>query len=381
MDRAHLLKLKEKLYAICQEAIRDRAFPGLAIDASWKGRTALSIAAGRVAWPPWAPEVSNDTIYDLASLTKPLATAMLYMSLVSEGLTSLDTEIGPFFKKMPEDKCAVNIRDLLSHTSGLPAHRPYFKQLMGASPSEARQKMEEWIINEPLCFKPGSNWLYSDPGYILLALIAERICGKPFRELVWEYLFRPLGISGIFWGGERALRAFDVAPSEFCPYRKRVIMAETHDMNAWVLGGAAGHAGLFSKAGTVTQLVTALMAVRHGRERHPYIKQGVVEDFLKMDIEAGKVYRPCGFDVPAPVNSAAGRHFSAGSTGHLGFTGTSFWHDQGREITITLLTNRTFPRATMESRKKIKKWRPIIYDAVMEGIINHNTDFIFPFLC
>jgi len=358
--------MREKLGEVCAAAIASGAFPGIVLHLAMGNRTPVSIARGRLAWPAWTPEVSCDTVYDLASLTKPLATATLFMALASDGTATPEMPLRVFFRNLPSDKQEITTGALLTHTSGLPAHRPYFMALADSTAEQARHKMEKWIFEEPLCFHPGSDTLYSDLGYIVLGFVAEKICGMPLGQLVERYVFSPMGIKGIFWGGKGEFHG-NCAPSEFCKYRERVIMGETHDMNAWILGGAAGHAGLFATAARVAGILKALMDIKRGKRRHPHIRQDVLNSFLSVPRREGcGNCRTMGFDTPLPGASAAGKHFSPASIGHLGFTGTSFWHDTEKDITITMLANRTFPRADKKSMERIRKWRPLIHDAAME---------------
>ena len=351
---------EKKINIIAQNAIEQHIFPGCAILVSKDGKIINEQYTGRLTYPSWSPPVSQNTVYDLASLTKPLATAAIFMALVSDKAVKKTTTLASFYRCISAEKRPITIKQLLEHSSGLPAHKPYFKALSTCPPDIAREKIVKWILEEPLCYQPGTQAVYSDLGYILLSDIANKITGMPYKESVARYIFSQAGTKELKWGYKYPSRTHDTAPSEFCPYRKRVICRETHDMNAWVTGGVAGHAGLFGTAIEIFKLIKHIIDIMQKNKTDRYLKPDTISDFLNKNPKTGWT---CGFDTPAPHNSAAGNLFSAFTIGHLGFTGTSFWHDIHNDITVVMLTNRTFPKALREKATSIRQVRHEIHNA------------------
>lgn len=359
------------LEELCSNAVTCGVFPGSVLEVYHGARQIFSIAAGRFAWPFWTPSVSSHTVYDLASLTKPLATSILYMCFVSDGVIGLDEKITKFLPGLPDEKQSITFRHLLNHSSGLPAYRPYFKTLTGCSHKKARNEIERWIVGEALEESVGVKTLYSDLGFMLLGFLAEKISGETLVSLIDKHVLKFFEIRDIFCGGKGDfLTQYSVltAPSEYCKYRSRVIKAETHDMNAWVMGGFAGHAGLFATASAVAEIVIKIKSMYQGNYKHSIITNSAVREFLKVNHTLDRQKWTCGFDTPTPGNSSTGRFFSLNSIGHLGFTGTSFWHDMEKNITVVLLSNRTFPKATKQNQEAIKKFRIKVHDAVLEKL-------------
>ena len=320
----------------------------------------------------------QDTIFDLASLTKPLATSVAVMTLVNEGRIRLDE---PVARVLPAfgggEKEQITCRHLLSHCSGLAAWRPYYREVLAEGEKEgadfsgsprAREIVYRCLDREELAHPPGEKAVYSDLGFILVGRLVELASGRALDEYCEERVFRPLGLADTAFvplgGGRRRPCPQRFAPTEVCPWRKKLLCGEVHDDTAWIVGGVAGHAGLFATAGDVDRLVAELTACYRGAPG--FLPAAVVREFWTRSGAVSGSTWALGWDTPSRTASSAGRHFSASSVGHLGFTGTSVWVDLEREVSVVLLTNRVHPRRNDE---RIKAFRPVLHDLVMETLL------------
>jgi serine-type D-Ala-D-Ala carboxypeptidase len=306
--------------------------------------------------------VATDAVFDLASLTKPLATAMAMLVLVQEQKLHLNTCLEALFpstKNTPKAKITLDM--LLRHTSGLPAHREYFKMIAGRP--DPLQALQELILAEPLEDLPGRCEVYSDLGYMLLAGVIEAVTQIRLDRFVRNHVYAPLGIEDLFFI-DLEKRCPPVNPERLvstrdCPWRGRVLTGEVEDENAWVCGGVQGHAGLFGTAGAIHALCVEIMGAI---EKRPVrvLNPSVAAAFIRK--HPGRT-RVAGFDTPSKTGSAAGHYFSSRTVGHLGFTGTSFWMDPKTGLMVILLTNRVHPSRSVQ---KIKQFRPALHDCISE---------------
>jgi len=352
-------------------AVLDGVFPGAVLLVGCKGSMVLHEAFGLARLDPPEP-MTRDTFFDLASLTKPLATAPACMLLVQEGSMRLDDTLGTLIPDFAgTDKEPVTVADLLTHASGYPDHRPYYRELAPLPPEKRRQRLHRLLVDEPLAQRPAGASLYSDLGYMVLQWVVETRARKALDQLVAERVYAPTALEGL-----RFFRTDDkgqggatvkVAATEACPWRGRVLQGEVHDENASVMGGVAGHAGLFGTAGDVWALLCELMGTYLGGAPRGLFRRETVESFWDPPSVPGPFV--LGFDTPSPTRSSAGRFFSRRSVGHLGFTGTSFWMDLERQVVVVLLTNRVHPS---RSNDRIKTFRPVLHDAVMEAVLHGN---------
>lgn len=316
--------------------------------------------------------MSRETLFDLASVTKCLGTALCAMRLWERGGLDLDRPIRGWFRGLGTDgKGTITCRQLLSHSSGLPSWRPYFQDYPEERFDVPCDEIVARILAEPLESDPGSREVYSDLGFILLGRILEILAREPLDELFLNAVARPLGLEKTRYRrlekGRRWLEAdpdADVAATERCPWRKRVLVGEVHDENCYLMGGVAGHAGLFSTAREVDRILACLLEAWEGRPS-PFGQEGVRTFLRRATADRGGTWA-LGWDSPTPGASASGRHFSPTSFGHNGFTGTSVWMDLERRVAVVLLTNRVHPDRTNLS---IRSLRPEVHDAVMEEIL------------
>ena len=358
------------------QALSERTFSGASLLVAKPDLILFHKTWGRTHDGGGGSTIDGHTFFDLASLTKPLITAPLYMHAVSEGVLDLDERLDRFFSAglLPEDKRAITIRQLLCHSSGFPAYEPFFRELISIEPSERRDALLAKILATPLLSQPGRVSCYSDLGFILLGIMLEVTHGKPLDSIAGQFLLRRFNDSLGFCrlkvptnpivSPERlttVARAF--AATEYCPWRNRLLAGEVHDENAYCMGGVAGHAGLFGTAHGVYQLLMFLWDVYRNRTTHRSWSADVVQEFWMKQCGAPDGTWMLGFDTPSPENSSAGKYFSPRSVGHLGFTGTSFWFDLDREILVILLTNRVHPTRENE---RMKDFRPLLHNLVME---------------
>jgi serine-type D-Ala-D-Ala carboxypeptidase len=349
-----------------RQAVGESIFPGGALIFSKAGKILFHEVYGYSNIFDKQP-VTRNTFFDLASLTKPIATTLAVLSLVQQGKITLEQTLGSIieqFKNTP--KANIRIRHLLCHNSGLPAYQPYFTAIAQALPIEKKLKLQKLLVQEPLISATGGTTVYSDIGFMILKWVIETVSGVPMDQYLNQNVYGPMEVGNLFFmKSETTLPEMKFAATEICPWRGRLIQGEVHDENAFAMGGVAGHAGLFGTAESVHKLLTELMVSFNGEKRHLFFNYDLMRLFLTPPPNA---QRAIGFDVPSDVGSSCGHLFTKNQTvGHLGFTGVSFWMDLHRSIIIVLLTNRIHPTRDNEM---IKTFRPMIHDAIMNAIIS-----------
>jgi len=364
-----------------EQAVADGVFPGAVVLVSKEGSIAYERAFGSRSLLPRSSPMELGTIFDLASLTKPMATATALMLLVKEKKLRLDdlvTRVIPMYGVF--GKQLTTFRQLLNHTSGLPAWKPYFEEIMqqekgGRINFMASRAAKNWVYQEihqekPIA-APGSQALYSDLGYILLGEVVEALTGNTLDRFCHDRIFKPLQLRATGFVDLTQLRTHRIqpvesmiAPTEDCPWRKKILCGEVHDDNAYAMGGVAGHAGLFASARDVHALIARLDRCLHGRDN--FLPAALLEEFFARDTAVDTSTYALGWDTPAPTNSSSGSYFSPRSVGHLGFTGTSLWWDLQKNHHVILLTNRVHPT---RKNDKIRDFRPHIHDLIMKALL------------
>lgn len=371
MNSALKQTLKNELEVLLGTALSERVASGAAMAVSvmnsGSGRDSFSYSCGYTSRTGEKRRVTESTFFDLASLTKPLVTALCLLTLVQQkriGLQSRLDDLLPL-STIPKDKLAIELWQLMSHCSGLPAHRPYFVKALTLKPTDRSEYFLQSILSEKLEYRTGSRHVYSDLGYILLGKVIEQLTGKGLNSYFEETILQVLELQGklIYPGLKGPLGAANCVATEVCPWTRRLLCGIVHDDNCRVMGGVAGHAGLFGTAGGVMELCAFLGNVWQGRERTELFSTELLRRFLTRRDSSTWT---CGFDTPSPLYSSSGSHFGPASIGHLGFTGTSFWIDLKRGISVVLLTNRVHPSRKNE---KIKKLRPKVHDLIMEKLV------------
>ncbi|HEX9265353.1 MAG TPA: serine hydrolase domain-containing protein [Candidatus Binatia bacterium] len=361
-----------------QEAVNDGVFPGAVLLVGKDGDVVYQQAFGQRSLLPHKSPMRLDTIFDLASLTKPMATTVALMLLVRERKLRLDdqlTRVIPMYGVL--GKSVTTFRHLLNHSAGLPAWKAFFEEIVKSEKSgrinfvasrAAKNYVYELIHREKATSPPGSLSVYSDLGFIILGEAVEVLTGNTFDRFCQERIFKPLGLRSTGFVDLSQLRTRRlqpveevIAPTENCPWRKKILCGEVHDDNAYAMGGVAGHAGLFSSARDIHTFLVRTSQCLQGKDN--FLPQAVVQEFLTRDPSLKDSTFALGWDTPSPGMSASGSFFSPRSVGHLGFTGCSIWWDLEKNCYVVLLTNRIHPTRKNE---KIKAFRPHIHDRIMK---------------
>lgn len=348
---------------LISDAISERIFPGAVIAVTLNHKIVLHKAFGRADIFADAP-MTTETFFDLASLTKPLATTLAVMRLEQEGQLGLDqpiVEMLPALEGSGKEK--ITVRHLLTHTSGLPDWRPWFLRLMRVPAVQRSARLHDLLIAEPLEAAPGSRTVYSDLGFMLLAWLVEARSQKRLDRFVNAGVYDPLHIEDLFYldRWSVAVPSEQFAATQLCPWRHRLLKGQVDDDNTWAMGGVGGQAGLFGTASEVSALVEALLLAIEGTDLPGLFTSGTVRRYMERRSDG----RALGFDVPTRPGSSSGQYFSDSSVGHLGFTGTSFWADPERALVVVLLTNRVHP---FRFATGILPFRPLLHDTVVQEL-------------
>lgn len=343
-----------------KEAITDEVFPGGVLLVAGLDSVVFFEAYGYADIFSKRP-MTNETVFDLASLTKPLATTLAVMQLVSQHKLRLEQNLGSVLPLLyNSEKSRITLKQLLCHTSGICDYRPYYESLDKLPPERRRDALREFLVSEPLINPPGAKVLYSDLGFMLLNWVVEQVSERRLDQFVDAEIYAQLGIEKLFFVNlDSEPRNVQFAATERCPWRDTLINGVVHDENAYAVGGIEGHAGLFGTAKDVYRLLFVLLTDFYGKSESILFEKKLMQTFLIRDGSSG---RPLGFDAPLSTGSSCGQYFSKKSVGHLGFTGTSFWMDLDRGVIVILLTNRVHPS---RDNVKIKDFRPQLHDVVM----------------
>ena len=363
-----------------EEALARGVFPGAVLLVGRGDEIVYERAFGVRSLFPKSASMQVGTIFDLASLTKPLATTFAIMLLVRDRKISLDDRVTRFADSFGVfGKKDVTCRHLLNHSSGLPEWKPYFEDIVKQEHAgrtnfiasrEAKHYVYERVHREKLVGSPGARSRYSDLGFMILGELVETISGASLDRFCQDQIFRPLDLRCTWFhdltGSKTvAVRTPEggIAPTENCSWRKKVICGAVHDDNAYAMGGVAGHAGLFSSARDVHSLLACLNRCFRGRD--PLLPEPLVQEFFSKDETVKDSNFALGWDTPSATRSTSGSCFSRRSVGHLGFTGTSTWWDLEKNCHVVLLSNRVHPT---RKNDKIREFRPYVHDLIMQTL-------------
>lgn len=364
MDKELLRQLDFSLGEVVAENIKNNVFSacsvGIIEGGTYPEKTIFHYGiTGRAAG---GKQVDNRTIYDLASLTKPLVTSLSILALIEEGKLKLSDSLADFFPRLADVHKKIKIINLLEHTSGFPAHRAFFKELITTVENEREAVIIGRITQENLLFEPGAGELYSDLGYILLGKIIEKVSGEKLDSYWQRIILGPLGLEkGLFFAANRNVKASSFSATGFCQWSNRELCGVVNDDNCRSLGGVAGHAGLFGTIEALVQFCEIILKMYCGTFIHPKFSFELLRE--RLTHKRGRWV--LGFDTPSGLVSSSGKHFSFLTLGHLGFTGTSFWLDCKKMRGVVLLTNRVLGSEDLDL---IRKFRPQIHDLIMEKI-------------
>jgi len=402
-------KIFSVAFSILQQAIAHHDFPAASAAVTHRGRLVVLKALGDFIYRPVStatekgapllasfarkpalslskggnPQVHPSTLFDLASLTKVVATTPMAMILYERGLLALDAPVAAIVPEFVTDekrdprRHGVTLRQLLTHSSGLPAYEKLFLK------ARTRDELLKAAFTMPLAADPATRAVYSDIGFIILGIALERLSDDPLDRFCHREIFAPLAMTNTTFNPPADLRAkipptADESPcgadtpvretlkslpqpsvSPRSTFRQKIVQGEVQDENAFVLGGVAAHAGLFSTAQDLAKYAHALLT-----GGYPILRPETISLFTRHEGAPRGTSRALGWDTPS-APSQSGKYCSPQSYGHLGYTGTSLWIDPARQLSVTLLTNRTWPDC---SNHAIKMVRPMFHDAVVEAL-------------
>jgi CubicO group peptidase (beta-lactamase class C family) len=345
-------------YSVLERAVSERAFPGAAFGVLARGQVLALDGVGGFTYDQPTTPVNASTVYDLASVTKVIATTSMAMLLHQDGALSLDQPLAQLLPGFAQGepaggaRRAVTLRMLLAHASGLPGYARLFEG------SGGREELLDACLKLPLASSPGTHAEYSDPGFILLGRALEVIAGEDLESFCSREVFAPLAMTSTCFRPPLDWRSHIPPTEEDTTFRHRVIQGEVQDENCFILGGVGGHAGLFSNALDPLLYAGCLLG------RRQRFAPATVQLFTaRTELPPGSS-RAMGWDTPSQPSSS-GRFFSRHSAGHLGYAGTSLWIDFERQAAVVLLTNRTWPDRRNQA---IRSVRPAFHDAVMEAL-------------
>ncbi|MGB8132117.1 MAG: serine hydrolase domain-containing protein [Candidatus Angelobacter sp.] len=350
----------QRAFDILRSGIQQRAFPGAAVAIAHNGKLIAHKGLGHFTYDAASPAVTAETIYDLASVTKVIATTAACMILYDRGLFKLDqplVELLPGFAEsgagQKDARRQVTPRMLLAHSSGLPAYIKLFQT------AHNKDELLHHALRVPLIAAPGSRAEYSDIGFILLAQALEKLSSEPLDQFCRRDIFAKLNLAHTRFTPPADLKSAIPPTEDDRTFRHRLIQGEVNDENTSVMGGVAGHAGCFAPALDVSVFAQCMLV-----GGSPLVKKETLEIFTRRQDTPAGTSRALGWDTPSQP-SQSGKYFSSRSYGHLGYTGTSLWIDPDRQLSVTLLTNRTWPDRGSQSIKQI---RPAFHDAVFEAL-------------
>ncbi|MBI4595446.1 MAG: serine hydrolase [Candidatus Tectomicrobia bacterium] len=409
-------KLNERIGPLLEKGFLEQVYPGAVLLIAQATEMLYFNAAGMACLEPEKEAMRLDTLFDLASLTKVLATVPALMHLLTKRVLRLDSTLCSLLPDLP-DVCAaseetrsITVRHLLAHSSGLAAWHPFYQDVLAKRIPfglEAKEQIYRMLFGLPLVSPPGQKSLYSDLDFILLGILIEKTRGLSLEEICSAEIYKPLGMFKTFFGSQinrpcscttpqgrkialdpplekgdeggplpwlkgesgdcqtksKSLN-LPVAATEFSDWRGGVLKGEVHDENAYVMGGSAGHAGLFSTAEDIFLFCqNIILSLRDNQGFWP--RALMAEVVRRQNLPSGSTWA-LGWDTPSATGSTSGELFSPYSIGHTGFTGTSIWIDLAAELTVIFLTNRVHPS---RSNERIRSFRPLLHNSIREIII------------
>ncbi len=351
-------------HEVLERAVEERAFPGAAYGVLLEGKVVALDAVGRFTYDPSAPGMQAATVFDLASITKVMATTAMAMLLYDRGILDLDARLGDILPgfvigmEPHSGKDRVTVRMLLAHSSGLPGYGRLFE----AHPTP--EGMLRAALRLPLDAPVNTRAEYSDIGFILLGKALDVLSGDLTSRFFHREIAKPLDFETARFCPPEHWRAQIPPTEEDRVYRRRIIQGEVQDENCYALGGVSGHAGLFANAADVLRFAQCILAEGLTPRGEQLFRADTVRLFATRQSEPAGTSRALGWDTPSD-SSSAGNFFGKKSVGHLGYSGTSLWIDPERNLAVALLTNRTWPD---RANRAIQTVRPAFHDAVAAGI-------------
>ena len=351
---------RKDLESLIQGALRQRVFPGLELLVAAGDEVLLHEAWGRIEIAQDARELGTGTLWDLASVTKPVATAMALMVMLEKGLVSLEDKVAEFVPEFDAaEKQGITLRHLLTHTSGLPPLIDLFSE--GLARAEALQR----LLHAPLHHPTGTAMVYGDLNFLILAEVIRRVTGGALAEYCHRHVFHPLQMTRTAFEPLAQGWEIAIAPTQYCPYRKQLLRGVVHDENAWVMGGEGGNAGLFSTAADLHRF--ARMILHDGELEGVRVLSGAGIEAMARNHSPRKLPpRGLGWDLKGEGTGymSCGELMPAGAIGHTGFTGTSIWIDRASGLCIVVLTNRVHISRDKNQQDMIR-FRPRLHNLIV----------------
>lgn len=355
-------QIKKTIDILVEKEMKRPLFSGCSVGYHSKRSQGRVYHYGRTGFEAGNQLVGDETLYDLASLTKPLVISLSLFVLLEAGKIGLDDPLSLYYGKRRNNKDPIRINDLLNHCSGLPAHKNFYKKLIKYPVNDRKRVVVEMILEQGRQYRPQRKEIYSDLGFMLLGDIVEKV-SRQNLDIFWqETICRPLGLDkSLFFPkfGERSSESY--MSTGICGWSAERLSGKVHDDNCRALGGVAGHAGLFGTTAALLAFCKHLLQQMTGEAEHPAYSAEILRQALLGGKETAWA---CGFDSPHPTASSSGHYFSSASRGHLGFTGTSFWIDPQQQMVIVLLTNRVL--CGDANPGAIKTFRVAVHDAIMQ---------------
>jgi CubicO group peptidase (beta-lactamase class C family) len=363
-----------------QKAIDQEEAPGITLLVAYRNECLYHKAFGYAQLIPEKKVLTLETLFDVASLTKVLATTTAILLLLKSGEISLHDPISKYFQEFRSSgKDSITLRHLLTHSSGLPAYYRFYQDLWEEDQKRGggflcTQAAKEQVIQKTLAldlvYPTGQDYKYSDPGFILLGALIEKVTQKELDQFCQQEIWLPLGMKNTFFinlketsQGVSLQSSRKFAATEYCPWRQRVLYGEVHDENCYAMGGVAGHAGLFSTSEDIYLLVKKLLDCYRGKD--DWIPPPRIREFFTRQHLPKSSTWALGWDTPSSLGSTSGRYFSEESVGHTGFTGTSIWIDLKRDLVVILLSNRVHPS---RNNQRFAKLRPEVHNMVQQVV-------------
>ncbi len=356
-------QIKKRIDILVEKELKRPLFSGCSVGYHRKKGQGHVYHYGRTGFEVCDQSVGDETLYDLASLTKPLVVSLSLLVLLEAGKIRLDDPLSLFYGKQLNN--TIRIDDLLNHCSGLPAHQKFYDKIINYPVDERKRVVVEMILAQEIQYSPQQQDIYSDLGFILLGDILEKV-SRQNLDIFWkETICRPLGLEkSLFFPKFEGIRGQSYMSTGICGWSKERLSGRVHDDNCRAMGGVAGHAGLFGTTTALLALCRNVLQQMSGEADHPAYSAQLLREALLRDKRAAWA---CGFDSPHPTDSSSGHYFSSASRGHLGFTGTSFWMDPRQQTVIVLLTNRVL---CGDNREAIKLFRVAVHDAIMGSLLS-----------
>jgi CubicO group peptidase (beta-lactamase class C family) len=355
------------------EAVKKNVAPGISLAFGRGNQSEFSYCCGHSTLHPQAEPLHKDALFDLASLTKVLATTLVTMRLYERGILVPDSTLGELLPGFyAADKASLSLSLLLAHCAGLPATIQLYTDYTadGARGEEAEERRRQAfarVRDVPLLYKERSQTLYSDLGPILIGELLERLCQQRLDEIFRTEVSEPLGLTDAFFVHlqsplQQQRPTTDFVATETCAWRQRLVRGQVHDENAYLLSGVAGHAGLFATLGAVEYLAQTLLAATAGQSS--FLRADTLDLFTRRQNLVADSSRALGWDTPF-IGASCGHGFSPNSFGHTGFTGTSLWIDKAKKCYIVLLANRVHPN---RNNRDFLRFRPQLHNQIIDAL-------------